>query len=102
VSGPGAGGPPPGWFRSEDCRLEDFCAVVETRTDVSDYPHAEEVRQGVVVYGTDLQERLAAPADRRAVQAELSRALLDGPGVVVFSAAFAPRRWSGPRAGSRR
>jgi ectoine hydroxylase-related dioxygenase (phytanoyl-CoA dioxygenase family) len=78
VSGPGG------------CRLEDFRAVVETRTDKSDYPHAEEVREGVVVYGADLRESLAAPADRRAVQAELSRALLDGPGVVVFSAAFDP------------
>ena len=88
MSGSCAGGPTPGWFGPGDCRLEDFRAVVESRTDMSDYPHAEEVREGVVVYGADVRECLGAPADRQAVQAELSRALLSGPGVVVFSAAF--------------
>ena len=79
---------PHGWYRPEDCRLDDFRAVVEHTTDPADYPYADSVEQGVLVYGSRLRERAAAPEQRREVQAELARALLDGPGIVVFSGAF--------------
>ena len=79
---------PHGWYRPEDCRLDDFRAVVEHTTDPVDYPYADSVEQGVLVYGSRLRERAAAPEQRREVQAELARALLDGPGIVVFSGAF--------------
>jgi ectoine hydroxylase-related dioxygenase (phytanoyl-CoA dioxygenase family) len=48
-------------------------------TDLADYPHADEVVQGVLVYEGG---RLAG-ADRREIQAELARALAEGPGVLV-------------------
>ena len=79
----------PGWFRPDDCRLDDFREVVEQTTDPADYPYADSVEQGVLVYGSRLRDHAAAPDHRRAVQAELARALLDGPGIVVFSGAFA-------------
>jgi ectoine hydroxylase-related dioxygenase (phytanoyl-CoA dioxygenase family) len=79
----------PGWFRPEDCRLDDFREVVEQTTDPADYPYADSVEQGVLVYGSRLRDHAAAPEHRREVQAELARALLDGPGIVVFSGAFA-------------
>jgi ectoine hydroxylase-related dioxygenase (phytanoyl-CoA dioxygenase family) len=79
----------PGWFRPEDCRLDDFREVVEQNTDPADYPYADSVEQGVLVYGSRLRDHAAAPDHRRAVQAELARALLDGPGIVLFSGAFA-------------
>jgi ectoine hydroxylase-related dioxygenase (phytanoyl-CoA dioxygenase family) len=79
----------PGWFRPEDCRLDDFREVVEQTTDPADYPYADSVEQGVLVYGSRLRDHAAAPEHRRAVQAELARALLDGPGIVLFSGAFA-------------
>ncbi len=78
------------WFRPEDCRLDDFRAVVEQTTDPADYPYAESVEQGVLVYGSRLRER-AGTAERREVQAELARALLDGPGIVVFRGAYPDR-----------
>ena len=78
----------PGWFTAEDCRLEDFRAVVETTTDLADYPHADEVRENVLVYGPRLRASVATPEGRRDVQAELARALADGPGIVVFAGAF--------------
>jgi ectoine hydroxylase-related dioxygenase (phytanoyl-CoA dioxygenase family) len=78
----------PGWFRPEDCRLDDFRRVVEQTTDPADYPYADSVEQGVLVYGSRLRDHAATPDDRREVQAELARALLDGPGIVVFSGAF--------------
>src|SRR3954464_2273630 len=78
----------PGWFTADDCRLEDFRAVVETTTDLADYPHADEVRQNVLVYGAGLRNHVQTPKERREVQAELARALADGPGIVVFAGAF--------------
>src|SRR3982751_5445717 len=76
------------WFTADDCSLEDFRAVVETSTDLADYPHADEVRENVLVYGPRLRDHTATPEGRRDVQAELARALADGPGIVVFAGAF--------------
>jgi ectoine hydroxylase-related dioxygenase (phytanoyl-CoA dioxygenase family) len=78
----------PGWFTADDCRLDDFRATVETTTDLADYPHADEVRENVLVYGSRLRDAVATPEGRRQVQAELARALADGPGIVVFAGAF--------------
>src|SRR3954449_4657361 len=78
----------PGWFTADDCRLPDFRAVVETTTDLADSPHADEVRENVLVYGPGLREHTATAAGRREVQAELARALADGPGIVVLAGAF--------------
>jgi ectoine hydroxylase-related dioxygenase (phytanoyl-CoA dioxygenase family) len=80
--------PTTGWFTADDCRLEDFRAVVETTTELADYPYAEEVRENVLVYGPRLRDHTATPQGRREVQAELARALMDGPGIVVFAGAF--------------
>jgi ectoine hydroxylase-related dioxygenase (phytanoyl-CoA dioxygenase family) len=71
------------WFTAADCRLEDFRAVCEQKTELSDYPHATDVVDNVLIYPGSL-------ANTRETQAELVRALLDGPGVVVFTAAFTP------------
>jgi ectoine hydroxylase-related dioxygenase (phytanoyl-CoA dioxygenase family) len=78
----------PGWFTAADCRLEEFRAVVETTTDLAQYPYADEVRDGVLVYGPRLCSRTRSAAGRRDVQAELARALTDGPGIVVLAGAF--------------
>src|SRR3954453_8233214 len=77
-----------GWFTTDDCRLDDFRAVVETTTELADYPYADEVRENVLVYGARLRSHSSTPEGRREVQAELARALADGPGIVVFAGAF--------------
>ncbi len=77
------------YFTDADCRLADFQAVVEQTTDRSDYPNAAAVSQNVLVYGPELAERAADPDARTDIEAELGRALLDGPGIVVFQKAFA-------------
>lgn len=79
-----------GWIGPQDCRLADFAALVEQPTDPADYPYATGIENGVLVYGPDLADTVADPHARRAVQAELSRALLDGPGVLVLAGAFDP------------
>jgi ectoine hydroxylase-related dioxygenase (phytanoyl-CoA dioxygenase family) len=72
------------WIVESDCRLDDFRAQVVRDTDLDDYRLADDVRSNVLVYSADTVLR----ADRRALQSELIRALADGPGVVVFEAAF--------------
>jgi ectoine hydroxylase-related dioxygenase (phytanoyl-CoA dioxygenase family) len=69
-------------FTAADCRLEDFRAVVEQTTDHADYPLAEAVADNVLIYG-----RVSPSSELRD---ELTRALADGPGIVVFRQAFAP------------
>lgn len=78
-----------GWLSSEQCRLEDFIRVVSQSTDSADYPYADEVVQGALVYrAASLRPVIGSPEGRRKVQAELARALMDGPGLVVFKAAY--------------
>ncbi len=74
---------PAAWLGEADCDLDDFRAQVQQQTDPADYPHSADVRSNVLVYSAD-----AAFGDRRALQAEVIRALTDGPGVVVFTGAF--------------
>jgi len=75
---------PPAWLDDADCNIDDFRAQVLRPTHLADYPHAHDVRLGVLVYrAADLGR-----ADRRALQAELVGALTDGPGVVVFEGAY--------------
>ncbi|MDT0352999.1 phytanoyl-CoA dioxygenase family protein [Pseudonocardia charpentierae] len=78
------------WLTRDDCNLQDFRAVVEVETDAADYPHADRVERGVLFYGETLADDVATPEGRRAVQAELAYALMDGPGIVVFKKAFEP------------
>jgi ectoine hydroxylase-related dioxygenase (phytanoyl-CoA dioxygenase family) len=73
------------WLDEPDFELDTFRAQVERETDLADYPLAESVRDNVVVYSAPA---MARAGDRRALQAELIRALTDGPGVVVFTEAF--------------
>ncbi|MBM2622024.1 phytanoyl-CoA dioxygenase family protein [Actinoplanes sp. LDG1-06] len=71
------------WFTAADCRLEDFRAVCEQKTELTGYPHATDVAGNVLIYPGDLP-------NTREIQGELIRALRDGPGIVVFTGAFAP------------
>jgi ectoine hydroxylase-related dioxygenase (phytanoyl-CoA dioxygenase family) len=81
--------PAPAWLRSEDCRLEDLLDVLAGQTRLEDYPHAARVEQQVLLYDAPvLRPLLEDRAARRDVQAELSRALSTGPGIVVFTGAF--------------
>lgn len=79
-----------GWFTPGDGRLEDFRAVVERTTEQAGYPAALSVLSNVLIYGPEALARAATGAARRELQAELARALLDGPGIVVFKGAFGP------------
>ncbi|MFF8015170.1 phytanoyl-CoA dioxygenase family protein [Streptomyces sp. NPDC007929] len=74
------------WLSEQDCDLDAFRALVEQATDPADHPHACAVERNVPVYDCGLLE------GDRVVQAELVRALTDGPGIVVFRGAFPDHR----------
>jgi ectoine hydroxylase-related dioxygenase (phytanoyl-CoA dioxygenase family) len=79
-----------GYLHESDCRLDDFIEIVEQTTELEDYPFAESIVQNVVSYDCDhLRSVCKEPGARRAVQAELNKAFLDGPGIVVFKRAYA-------------
>ena len=71
------------WIDESDCGLDDFRAEVARRHRPRRLParrrRPRERPRSI---------RPTAPSDRRALQAELIRALTDGPGVVVFEDAF--------------
>jgi len=72
-----------------DCHVADLAAVVAETTDVRDYPGAESVSQNILVYDSErLRGRIATSKGCKEALAELARALMDGPGVVVFKRAF--------------
>ena len=57
-----------GYLHESDCRLEDFIAIVEQTTELSDYPFAESIEQNVVSYNCDrLRAECVDPDARRAV-----------------------------------
>jgi ectoine hydroxylase-related dioxygenase (phytanoyl-CoA dioxygenase family) len=77
------------YLTEDGCQLTDLIDVVSAKTDPADYPHADSVEQEVLIYDSArLTAAAAEPAGRQEVAAELSRALRDGPGVVVFGSAF--------------
>jgi ectoine hydroxylase-related dioxygenase (phytanoyl-CoA dioxygenase family) len=70
------------WFTAADCLLTDLRALVDQKTEPADYRYATEASHNVLIYPGDLPKT-------RDVRAELARALMVGPGVVVFKGAFA-------------
>ncbi|MGO4567307.1 phytanoyl-CoA dioxygenase family protein [Rhizobium sp. 2YAF20] len=77
------------WLTEDACDLNDFRALAEKTTALSDYPHASAVEKNVLIY--DSRKVLAAASTtegRRAVLAEICEAFGDGPGVVVFKHAY--------------
>ena len=79
----------PAYYSLRDCRVEDFAAVVEQPVDLGDFPLADRIDQGVVVYDSrSLRSRISEAPERLEVQAEFVRVLNEGPGVLVLSGAF--------------
>ena len=77
------------WLTEADCRLDDFCRLVERTTDLAAYPHAKAVRSNVPVYDGDDGRRVATDeAARRALMAEWADLMMHGPGILIFKHAF--------------
>ncbi len=77
-----------GWLSTADCVIDDFAAITEQQTVLSDYPYADAVQQKILIYGGKLRAAIGAGRAHLELQSELMRALTDGPGIVVFKNAF--------------
>jgi ectoine hydroxylase-related dioxygenase (phytanoyl-CoA dioxygenase family) len=78
------------WLTEDACDLEDFKALVERSTNRADYPYASEVASNVLIYDSArVRKAASAPQTRKEILAEWVEAMTDGPGIVVFRAAFA-------------
>jgi len=83
-------GTAPAYLAADDCRLDDLVDLVSEKTELAGYPCASAVEQNVLIYDSArLRAELARPGGPRRVAEELIRALADGPGIVVFTGAFA-------------
>jgi ectoine hydroxylase-related dioxygenase (phytanoyl-CoA dioxygenase family) len=77
------------WLSEKGCDVAGLAALAEQATDPRDYPYASFVERNVLCYDSGrLRTWAASPEGRRNVQAELVRALDEGPGIVVFHRAF--------------
>jgi ectoine hydroxylase-related dioxygenase (phytanoyl-CoA dioxygenase family) len=75
------------FLSAETCDLDEFIRIVTEPTDAADYPNAESIEQGVVVYdGSAVRAALAGEENMRpTLLSEVASALLHGPGIVVFT-----------------
>lgn len=78
----------PGWYRPADCKVENLVSLTRTETSLADFPYADEVVENVLIYGHRVADRIDDQGERRSVQTELAKALISGPGIVVFKGAF--------------
>lgn len=77
-------------YTADDVDLADLVEVVSVPTEVADYPNADRIDQGVVVYdGSALRRAASGPEGEDLVRAEIVHALTDGPGIVVLEGAWA-------------
>lgn len=80
------------WFDVADCRLDDLVAVVDRGVDMAQFPLADRLDHGALVYdAASLVAMSSTPDGRSTVLAELAAAFGDdGPGIAVFVGAFVP------------
>lgn len=91
ISSTRAGTSRAGRITEADCRLDEFTALLESGTDIAQYPHADRTERDVLFYGGAATAAAADPRARQDLSDELARALLTGPGIVVFEGAFDDR-----------
>ena len=79
----------PGWVTNTDDQLSELKVLAESKTLLSDYKFASSVEQNTLVYDCErLVPQISNRDGRRAVMAELGRALLSGPGIVAFKGMY--------------
>ena len=77
------------WFDAANCDLDDLINICTPRATIDEYRHASSIERDTVVYDSGLLgDHIATPEVRLSVMAELADVLRDGPGIVVFRAAF--------------
>ena len=74
--------------KSADCDVAVLAALTAQQTNLADYPMAASVQNNVLIYDCDaLRLLIKDNQNRRLIMAELSDAMMTGPGVVVLKRA---------------
>ena len=77
--------------RREEFALDDLRSVVEVEVALEEFPYAHAVADRALVYRTEgLRGLLGDLNQAAAIRRELTRALHDGPGVIVITGAIEP------------
>ena len=77
------------WVTNAGDQLSELKMHTELKTLLSDYKFASSVEQNTLVYDCErLVSQISTRDGRRAVMAELGRALLSGPGIVAFKGMY--------------
>lgn len=76
-----------GWLRADECSIDEFASIVEVEVDLDDYPFADRVERGAVVYDSAALRGVPNSTLEREVAAELARVFLGGPGIAVVAGA---------------
>ena len=78
-----------GWVSHTGDQLSELKVLAESKTLLSDYEFASSVEQNTLVYDCEkLVPQISNRDGRRALMAELGRALLSGPGIVAFKGMY--------------
>ncbi|MEL6167831.1 MAG: phytanoyl-CoA dioxygenase family protein [Pseudomonadota bacterium] len=76
------------WFDTASGDVEDFIALAERQTSITDWPNASRIDAGIPVYdGTAVSAAAASAEGARVLMAEWARLLETGPGVLAISGA---------------
>ena len=76
------------FLQADACDIADFAATCEQPTDPADYPHADRVEKGVLIYDCPaILPRLDDPAFADSLMAEWAEAFANGPGAIVLAGA---------------
>lgn len=77
----------PAWLNPATIDVTEVARICSARTTRGEYPMSSAVERGILVYDATGFPTLGTES-ARALQAELVRALLDGPGIVVLAGAY--------------
>lgn len=76
-------------FTDEQINVADLANICQRSTSLEDYPFAAATAENIVIYhGERVHKVLIDPQSERALQAEWTRCLKDGPGVFVVKGAY--------------
>ena len=76
------------WLTEDGADLAEFARIVTEPSRLSDFPHAKTLDQGVIIYEAADLPLVSDDQARKNLMAEISHALMSGPGVVAFRGAF--------------
>jgi len=78
-----------GYFSAENCKIEDFEALLDQKTEAEVVSHASAIQHNIPIYDmTALAVALDDPSKRQGLMAEWAHVLMSGAGAIVLKNAY--------------